>query len=220
MRRMSALLSVFGCACFAVGCSDHPDDKVFSRSDVVSAAQSPGAPASPTSAKPAASAAPAKKRKFCARPPSKPGAKPSSAKLGSVHAPDESPVADSIVTGGGKWTWINVWAGWCEPCLEEIPLLKSWEAKMSDRLRVVFVSIDDDPRLAVRFLTAQPKEGVRKSHHLGEIGTRAEWFETLGASTSTLPVQILLDPDGGVRCVEGGAIDAADLPAVQALITR
>lgn len=155
------------------------------------------------------------KRKLCARPAPKPGAKPASVKMGTVQAEGESPLEGDIPTGGGKWTWINVWAGWCDPCLEEIPLLKSWEG---ERLRVAFVSVDDDPRLAERFLAKQPKTGVRRSFLLDKPDARKEWLESIGATLSSLPLQILVDPQGTVRCVANGSVYPTDLPEIQALI--
>jgi thiol-disulfide isomerase/thioredoxin len=198
-------------------CSDPGSDAVRPRTDGVVGSGSAG-----SSSKGPAGAASAsdKPRKLCDRPLAKPGAKPSAQKLASVHAEGETALGDTLPIGGGKWTWINVWAGWCEPCLEEIPLLKQWEDKLKDKLRVAFVSFDDDPRLAVRFLASQPKDGVRRSHHLEDMDARKSWLESMGASASTLPLQVLVDPQGVVRCIASGSVKAADLPEIEALVSK
>src|SRR5436190_16752286 len=43
------------------------------------------------------------------------------------------------------WRWINVWATWCKPCVEEIPRLVRWKSKLAAAGRTVdlaFVSVD------------------------------------------------------------------------------
>jgi thiol-disulfide isomerase/thioredoxin len=141
--------------------------------------------------------------------------------MGHVEAPNEPALGEELPTGDGKWTWINVWAGWCEPCIEEIPMLKTWETKLAERLRVVFVSIDDDPRLAERFLKSQPKDGVRRSYQLVDLERRKTWLSSVGlGDNAKLPVQILLDPAGGIRCISQGLVFPSDLPEIEALVRR
>jgi thiol-disulfide isomerase/thioredoxin len=33
-------------------------------------------------------------------------------------------------TSSNTWRWINVWATWCKPCVEEIPRLVKWRDKL------------------------------------------------------------------------------------------
>jgi thiol-disulfide isomerase/thioredoxin len=218
MHRAPAL---FACATLVVAIAGCPDERsggvVSAREDRVVTS---GSTTRPTASTPAATTSAAPRKKLCERPAPKAGAKPANVKMASVHAEGETPAADSIAVGDGKWTWINVWAGWCEPCLEEIPLLKQWETKLKDRLRVAFLSVDDDERLASRFLAKQPKDGVRKSHHLGDVDARGKFFESIGAPMGTLPMQILVDPEGVVRCVANGSVQASDLPEIEALVAK
>ncbi len=45
----------------------------------------------------------------------------------------------------GKYVYIDVWATWCNPCLAEIPALKSLEKKYhSKNIQFVSISIDDE----------------------------------------------------------------------------
>ena len=36
---------------------------------------------------------------------------------------------DSKANHAGKWRWINFWATWCKPCLEEMPMLGRWRRR-------------------------------------------------------------------------------------------
>ena len=94
-------------------------------------------------------------------------------------------------------------------------------ADLASKLRVAYVSIDDDERLSKRFLNEQPKTGVRQSYFLKNQTTRKEWLEALGFSdVPKLPLHVLLDPTGVVSCVIEGAIDANDFAQVEALVSK
>ena len=140
-----------------------------------------------------------------------------------MEAPGAAPLADRIPTGG-RWTWVNLWAAWCKPCKEEIPLLKTWEGQLAQAgapIHLAFLSLDDDERQARRFLESQPANGLRASWWLQEGKGRTAWLEALRLkSEPQLPVHILLDPQGAVRCVIEGAIEAGDYEAVRALVSR
>ncbi|MFT4997247.1 MAG: thiol-disulfide isomerase/thioredoxin, partial [Flavobacteriales bacterium] len=36
---------------------------------------------------------------------------------------------DPLANAKGKWTYINYWATWCKPCIEEIPELNEFAAQ-------------------------------------------------------------------------------------------
>src|SRR5690606_15889768 len=40
-------------------------------------------------------------------------------------------LADAIEVPRGRWAWINVWATWCAPCVEEIPTLVEWQRRLT-----------------------------------------------------------------------------------------
>lgn len=210
-RGCRALL--FVTAAFAA-CSDVDGSEVASRRDVGGTDDARVATDTP-----AIATAPPKSTALCGLPPPMVGVRPPAVKMGSVHAADEQPMGEVLDIGGGKWTLINIWASHCKACLQDMPLLKLWEVKLAERLRVVFVSVDDDQRAAVRVMASQPKTGVRRSYHLDDVVAREEWMSSIGVP-QTLPVQVLVDPEGVVQCVAIRVVGATDLPEIEALVSR
>ena len=122
----------------------------------------------------------------------------------------------------GHYTWINFWAAWCAPCKEEIPRLLDWERKFGDGgigLKVVFVSLDDDERQLTTFLDKQPVTGLRRTYWLADGVKRTDWLRAVGVKPdSELPVQLLLDPSGHIRCTINGAIEDSDYAQLRGLL--
>lgn len=144
--------------------------------------------------------------------------------------PPKSPVSragagslpEKIPFGHGAWTWVNLWAAWCVPCREEMPRLRSWQAKLAGErapLKVVFVSIDDDGRQLETFLAAQPETGTKSTYWLKDGKERAAWLKEAGWNADPeLPAHVLVDPTGKVRCRQQGAIDDADYEEVVKIV--
>ena len=191
------------------------------RSDAVSGGPGAQPPASVSQRATSGPTRTGPRRKLCAAKPPAAGKKPAATKLGHVEATGETPLGDSLELAPDGYTWINLWAGWCGPCREEIPLLKTWEAKLGGKLKVQLLSIDDDERLAQRFLGEQPQGGVKRSYHLRPGDTRAEWLGSVGIhEVSQLPMHVILDRSGAVACVASGAVDAADFAEVETLVSK
>jgi thiol-disulfide isomerase/thioredoxin len=122
----------------------------------------------------------------------------------------------------GRYTWINFWAAWCGPCKEEIPRLQSWEKKLSESgvdVKVVFISLDDDERQLATFLDKQPATGLRRTYWLADGAKRTDWLKAVGVKPdSELPVQLLLDSSGRVRCTINGAVEDSDYAQLRELL--
>ncbi len=133
-----------------------------------------------------------------------------------VAAPGASP---PVVPSQGRWTWINLWAAWCKPCKEEIPLLKSWESALAGALQLTFFSLDDDKRQLDEFLSQKSASGLTSTFWLKEGAERDKWLTDTGVGADAeLPVHVLVDPKGRVRCVVRGAIEEGDLASLKSIV--
>ncbi len=223
MGRLPALRSsvaplaagAFACALSTlVGCDDHKVDPPLAPQARSQAVQATGpaptaqlAPAAPT-AEPTAEVHPV----LCERQLGTSGRE--APKAGISRAGDKNSLSEKLPIGGGHWTWVNLWAAWCGPCKEELPRLRSWEAKTAGErtpLKVVFVSIDDDSRQLERFLETQPPGGLHATYWLEDGPQRQGWLKEAGLEDDpSLPEQILVDPAGKVRCKQQGAVEDVD----------
>jgi thiol-disulfide isomerase/thioredoxin len=101
----------------------------------------------------------------------------------------------------GKYVYIDVWATWCNPCIAEIPALKSLEKKYHNKnIRFVSISIDDK-RTAGSWEKAIDKwrKMVKDKNLTGtqlyagqDIQFMKEYFVT------GIPRFILIDPKGNI----------------------
>lgn len=120
-----------------------------------------------------------------------------------------------VTPAPGKWTWLNVWATWCRPCVEEIPMLRA-ELDGSS-VALVFLSADATDDELTRF---RAEHGFRDaSPRLADPGALGPALTAAGfRGASSLPVHVLLDPEGRARCVRAGAVEARHVRAVLAAI--
>lgn len=60
---------------------------------------------------------------------------------------------------------VDIWASWCEPCKEELPLLDDLATRLAKTgLTVVAVSIDEDRNSALEFLRSRTQWTLRLAH--------------------------------------------------------
>jgi thiol-disulfide isomerase/thioredoxin len=119
------------------------------------------------------------------------------------------------------WTWVNLWATWCKPCVDEMGLLSKWgDAFGREGLAVSFELLsvdDDDARPALEQWKAKDLPG-----HVSWLSSPDDlgpFFERLGVDkAASIPVHVVVDSAGMVRCVRVGAIHQENWGAVRALI--
>lgn len=110
------------------------------------------------------------------------------------------------------WKWINIWASWCKPCKEEMPMLAEFFAKTHGKVEVIFLSVDDDERELNAFMAKDGSALQGSFIWIEAPSERQDFYRQLGLPESpALPVHILLDPTNRVRCVRLGAIDSKTL---------
>jgi thiol-disulfide isomerase/thioredoxin len=121
---------------------------------------------------------------------------------------------------GGGYRWINVWATWCPPCIEELPLLGRFRDQLREagaKLDLVLLSVDQSPEVVAKFAAQHPE--VQGSLQIKDSAGLEPWLSKVGLdSGATLPIHLFVDPAGKVRCARTGALRESDLPAVKKLV--
>ncbi|MEE2901003.1 MAG: hypothetical protein VYC39_01680 [Myxococcota bacterium] len=138
-----------------------------------------------------------------------PPSKPVPEELGIVARPKSST----------KWKWVNVWASWCAPCVEEIPLFRQWQNALSKHLEFELWSMDEDgEKLVASVKKLQPMPGWVGWFDSPE--SVPKFFAPLGIeSMSPIPVHILVDPMGKTRCVRVGKVSEEAYGAILSLVS-
>jgi thiol-disulfide isomerase/thioredoxin len=100
----------------------------------------------------------------------------------------------------GKVVLLNFWATWCAPCQLEMPRFVAWQTEYGPRgLRVLNISMDDDPELARKLYK---KLRLNYPVMMGNEKVGELYGGVLG-----LPVTFLIDSRGEVRAQFQGEAD-------------
>lgn len=102
----------------------------------------------------------------------------------------------------GKVVWVNFWASWCPPCQQETPVLRDVSADYADR-GVVLVAIN------VQETADRAREYAEQYDLRYVIGADVSAHILHRYRVFALPTQFFIDPDGVIRAVVQGPLDAA-----------
>ncbi|PRX44775.1 thiol-disulfide isomerase/thioredoxin [Prauserella shujinwangii] len=97
----------------------------------------------------------------------------------------------------GEPTLVNVWATWCEPCREELPVLAEY-ARRPDAVRVLTVQVASDERAGLELLT---ELGVHLPGVYDGEGTDGPVSRALKLPR-VLPASYLVTADGTVEFID------------------
>lgn len=134
------------------------------------------------------------------------------------------PLADEPASKPTGWRWLNVWATWCGPCVEELPLLGRWETSLragGTDVDLQLLTFDAEAVAVERFVKKHPElspllDGGMRIRSTEDIGP---WLATLGLPpSSAIPLHVFADPQGRVRCIRSSAIGSHDERTVAALL--
>lgn len=136
------------------------------------------------------------------------------------NKPFAYPELDTPAPAGGRWRWVNVWATWCGPCVEEMPRLATWESKLvaeGTDVDVQFLSVDATAEEVTKFRASHPTtpEGVR----MKDAANLSPWLASVGLDdTAVLPIHMFVDPQDQIRCVRMGAVGDADYDVIKKVL--
>ncbi|MFL5754828.1 MAG: TlpA disulfide reductase family protein [Chloroflexota bacterium] len=103
----------------------------------------------------------------------------------------------------GKLVWLNFWASWCPPCQAETPVLRAMDEAYRDRgLAIVGISVQET--------TVDDVRAYAQRYGLGydvAFDVSADVFHRY--KVYALPTQFFVGPDGLIREVVNGPLDAA-----------
>ena len=108
----------------------------------------------------------------------------------------------------GKVVLLDVWASWCGPCKQELPMLDDIAKRLrGDGVEVLAVSVDQERANVVKFLKARPRWSLTIAHDpKGEIADRL--------APEKMPTSYIIDREGIVRFVNSG-FEPADAAVIE-----
>jgi thiol-disulfide isomerase/thioredoxin len=128
-------------------------------------------------------------------------------------------VGGTLADAPGKWRWINVWATWCKPCVEEMPRLAKWREKLGAKYELGFVSVDENEADLAAFRKEHPDTPA--SPRLAEPAKQADWYVSLGLDGGApVPIHIFVEPSGHIRCARAGGVREQDFAAIEKLFAQ
>jgi len=123
-----------------------------------------------------------------------------------------------VNVGGSQW--LNLWATWCKPCVEEMPMIEKFRSELAGKgtaLHVHLVSVDATPELVADFRKAHP--GLPETARIADAAALPGYIQTLGLDSGAgLPVHAFTGSDGKLRCVRSGAVAETDLDTIAQLV--
>jgi len=108
----------------------------------------------------------------------------------------------------GKAVLLDIWASWCAPCKEELPLLDDLAARLKPKgIEIIAVSIDEEEANATAFLSARKHWTLTVAHDPeGKVPDLLK--------PGKMPTSYVLDGTGIVRYVNEG-FERSDLEKLE-----
>jgi thiol-disulfide isomerase/thioredoxin len=121
---------------------------------------------------------------------------------------------------GPGYRWVNVWATWCPPCIEELPLIARFRDQLNEagqRIELLLMSVDQTAELVENFRAKHPE--VAGSLRVTDATQLEAWLTSIGLDKGApLPIHVFVDPAGKVRCARTGALRETDFALVKKLL--
>jgi thiol-disulfide isomerase/thioredoxin len=144
--------------------------------------------------------------------PQKPAPTTSSAdaarnQVGSVDPIDQAGLKTLINERKGKVLFLNIWATWCAPCVEEFPdLIKLSQSYNGSEVEVVGISADYPDEIESKILPFIRKQHVPFRICVAKFDHQEDFINSVNASWSgALPATLVYDAQGKQRYFSVGA---------------
>jgi thiol-disulfide isomerase/thioredoxin len=113
----------------------------------------------------------------------------------------------------GKVVLLDVWASWCGPCKQELPMLDDMATRLRGRgVEIVAVSIDDSRDDAETFLRSRPTWSMRLAHDPdGKVPGKLQ--------PAKMPSSYIVDRKGVIRQVNAG-FERTDAQKIEARLLQ
>jgi thiol-disulfide isomerase/thioredoxin len=135
---------------------------------------------------------------------------------GKVGGPMPSVVVKRFEGGGkidlgalqGKVVLVDIWASWCAPCMEEMPLLDEMAGRLKQKgVQIIAVSVDEDKESAQTFLSSRPSWSLTVAHDpKGRLPDALQ--------PGKMPSSYVVDAEGIIRYVNEG-FERGDLKVLE-----
>ncbi len=120
----------------------------------------------------------------------------------------------------GEWQWVNVWATWCKPCVEELPLIQKWAAEFNAKgtpVQLSLLSVDAGEAEVMKFWSKHPN--LPTSLRIREPDDLKAWLGSLGLpEDASIPLHVFVNKAGQPRCVRAGSISDSNKPALERVL--
>ena len=110
----------------------------------------------------------------------------------------------------GKWTLLDFWATWCQPCVVDLPKLTALDERYAEQgFSVVSISIDEGSSAAKKVARMIKKRKATHTVYL-DSETAPAWS---AYNVRVVPAQFLISPQGEIVAQWSGAIDLLEVEA-------
>lgn len=123
--------------------------------------------------------------------------------LYATSFPDLAGKSRALGEWQGKIVVLNLWATWCGPCREEIPIMIKLQEKYRDRA-LTFIGLAMDDQAPVEKYAKEM--GINYPILLGDI-TLGEFGRRLGNTNGGLPYTVIIDRTGKIITTRLGGVD-------------
>ncbi|WP_059049523.1 TlpA family protein disulfide reductase [Paenibacillus senegalimassiliensis] len=108
----------------------------------------------------------------------------------------------SLAASQGKTVVLNFWASWCEPCVNELPLIERLAQEQTSKVTTLFVNVGESRGTVNEFLTGH---GFEFPVILDATGRISELY-----GVTSLPTTYIIDPHGDIAQPIFGEITSAE----------